>query len=162
MNEATTPVSTNPVSAEQDIRAFLEQHRQGSCAACHALFDPYGMALENFDGIGQWRTTYPSGTAIDPTATLTDGSMLNGPQSVIDALSADPRLTSCVTQKLFVYGLGRGIAPVVAPATESTDAPYLRAVTQAWTTGGMPTLTRLAQQLVLSAPFRVRHGEATN
>jgi len=147
--EATAP--TSPTSPSQDIRAFLEQHRSDpGCASCHSIFDPYGMALENFDGVGQWRTTYPSGAPIDPTATLSDGvTQLNGLPSVVEAISADQRLTSCVAEKMFIYGLGRG--------TVATDDPYLTAITSAWTSG-QPTLRRLAQELALSAPFRTRHG----
>lgn len=137
--------------ASQDIKAFLEQHRADpGCAACHSLFDPYGMALENFDGIGKYRTAYPSGTPIDGVATLTSGAVLNGLPGVVEQISADPRLTSCVTDKLFIYALGRGIAP--------TDQPYLNAIKTNWTTLGSPTLKRLAQELVQSAPFRTRHG----
>jgi hypothetical protein len=136
--------------ASQDIKAFLEQHRTDpGCAACHAIFDPYGMALENFDGIGKWRTAYPSGTAIDGVATLTNGTVLNGLPGLVETISPDPRLTSCVTDKLFIYALGRGMV--------ATDTPYLDAIKASWTSGS-PTLKRLAHELVLSAPFRTRHG----
>jgi hypothetical protein len=139
MDEQNMP--TTPTSATQDIRAFLEQHRADpGCAACHSLFDPYGMALENFDGIGKWRTTYPSGTAVNPSP------------DVVASVSADPRLSSCVTKKVFIYGLGRGTLP--------TDDPYLNAITASWTNAanGTQTVKRLLQQLVTSAPFRTRHG----
>lgn len=139
----------------QDIRAWLEQHRENpGCATCHAIFDPYGLALENFDAIGQYRTVYPNGNAVVATGELPGGVVLDGLPGVVAAISADPRLTSCVTEKLFIYGLGRGVV--------ETDRPYLDALTQAWVAGGAPTLSQLIQHLVTSAPFLTRHGEAAN
>jgi hypothetical protein len=152
MNEETMP-DANPINPAQDIKAFLDQHRADpGCAACHSIFDPYGMALENFDGIGKWRTNYPSGTAVNPQTSLIDGTVLNGLPDVVTAISADPRLSSCVAEKVFIYALGRG--------TVATDDPYLNAITTRWTdtTGGPQTIKRLVQELVTSAPFRTRHG----
>jgi hypothetical protein len=151
MQEEQNPSPTT--SAAQDIRAFLDQHRADpGCAACHSIFDPYGMALENFDGIGKWRTAYPSGNPVDPSTQLLDGTVLNGLPDVVAAISADPRLSSCVTEKMFIYGLGRGTLP--------TDNPYLATITARWTNAanGTQTLKRLLQELVTSAPFRTRHG----
>lgn len=139
-----------------DIRAFLDAHRtQPDCAACHSIFDPYGMALENFDGIGQWRTQYPNGAAIDPTATLLNGTQLNGLSSVVDAVSADPKLSTCVGEKMFVYGLGRVIEP--------TDRPYIAEAVHNWATQGTDlTLRGLAQALVATEPFRMRRAAVAN
>jgi hypothetical protein len=139
-----------------DIRAFLDAHRtQPDCAACHSIFDPYGMALENFDGIGQWRTQYPNGAPIDPTATLLNGTQLNGLADVVNAVSADPKLSSCVADKMFTYGLGRVIEP--------TDKPYIAEAVHAWLTQGTDlTLRGLAQALVATEPFRMRRAAVAN
>ncbi len=66
-------------------------------------------------------------------------------------LSADPRLMSCVAEKLFIYSLGRGVA--------DTDRPYLNQVTTSWLAGA-PVLPALIRGLVLADTFRFRHGEA--
>lgn len=139
-----------------DIRAFLDAHRsQPDCAACHSIFDPYGMALENFDGIGQWRTQYPNGAAIDPTATLANGTQLNGLSSVVSAVSADPKLSTCVADKMFTYSLGRVIEP--------TDRPYITEAVHNWLTQGTDlTLRGLAQALVATEPFRMRRAAVAN
>jgi hypothetical protein len=142
----------NMGDAVTDIRAFLTAHRtQPDCNACHSIFDPYGMALENFDGIGQWRTQYPNGAAIDPTATLLNGTQLNGLASVVATVSADPKLSSCVAEKMFTYGLGRVI--------ETTDRPYIAEAVYNWLSQGTDlTLRGLAQALVATEPFRMRRA----
>lgn len=59
------------VGADENIRTALERHRSApACAGCHALFDPYGLSLEQFDGVGKYRTTYPDGSRIDASAQL--------------------------------------------------------------------------------------------
>jgi len=139
-------------AAQQNIRQRLEAHRKNAiCAACHATFDAIGLALENFDAIGHYRATYPNGSAIDASGQLGDGPSFVGLQGLTDMLSADPRLMSCVAEKLFIYGLGRGIA--------DTDRPYLQQVTTAWL-AGTPVLPALIKGLVLADTFRFRHGEA--
>lgn len=139
-----------------DIRAFLDAHRtQPDCAACHALFDPYGMALENFDGIGQWRTQYPNGAAIDPTATLSSGEQLDGLTSVVNQVSANPKLSKCVAEKMFVYGLGRTL--------EATDRPYIDTAVYNWLVEGTdPTLRGLIKATIETEPFRMRRAAVSN
>jgi hypothetical protein len=139
-------------AAQQNIRARLEEHRTNpQCAACHATFDAMGMALENFDAIGQYRETYPNGAAIDASGQINGGPMFVGLPGLTDLLSADPRLMSCVAEKLFIYGLGRGV--------EETDRPYLDNVTAAWTAGN-PVLPALIKGLVLADTFRYRRALA--
>ncbi|HTM45487.1 MAG TPA: DUF1592 domain-containing protein, partial [Polyangiaceae bacterium] len=153
--QAAAEAQAQTTSDMTDIRAFLDAHRtMPDCKACHALFDPYGMALENFDGIGKYRTAYPNGAAIDPTATLIDGTMLNGLPSVVTSITANPKLSSCVSQKMFIYSLGR--------TTVTTDQPYLDNIVYNWASGTDPSLRGLVQQLVTSEPFQMRRGMVTN
>lgn len=90
----------------------LALHRANkSCAACHAHFDPIGIALENYDVIGQWRTQ-EAGEAISPKESTTTGQTLTG----IDDLKkffTERRLQfyQCVSEKLLTYALGRGLDP---------------------------------------------------
>jgi hypothetical protein len=139
----------------QDIRAWLTQHRTDpGCAACHALFDPYGMALENFDGIGTYRTNYPNGNPVDPSATLTDGTALNGFDDVVNAISADPRLGACVAEKAFIYGLGRSMT--------ETDHAYVDAVATTWPASEVPSLRGLILYLTSADTFRMRRAQTAN
>jgi hypothetical protein len=139
-------------AAQQNIRARLEEHRKNPiCAACHATFDAVGMALENFDAIGQYRATYPNGAPVDASGSIVGKPDFVGLGGLTDMLSSDPRFMSCVADKLFIYSLGRGI--------EQTDRPYLDNVTHAWQspTAVLPTLIK---NLVLADTFRSRRAEA--
>jgi hypothetical protein len=138
-------------AAQQNIRARLEEHRKNPvCAGCHATFDAMGMALENFDAIGQYRATYPNGAAVDASGEI-DGTMFVGLPGLSDFLAKDPRFMSCVAEKLFIYSLGRGV--------EETDRPYLDNVTAAWASN-TALLPDLVKELVLADTFRYRRGEA--
>jgi hypothetical protein len=138
-------------AAQQNIRARLEEHRKNPvCAACHATFDAVGMALENFDAIGQYRATYPNGAPVDASGTV-NGQSVVGLDGLTNLLSSDPRFMSCVAEKLFIYSLGRGI--------EQTDRPYLDNVTHAWQSA-TAVLPMLIKDLVQADTFRSRRGEA--
>jgi hypothetical protein len=103
------------------MRERMEQHRKNpACASCHVLMDPFGLALENFDAIGRWRTT-EAGTPIDASATLPDGVVLQGPTSLRQVLaSRREEFVAAVAQKLLTYALGRGV--------EYYDSPAIRAI----------------------------------
>jgi mono/diheme cytochrome c family protein len=106
-------------SAPRSVRERLEQHRKAPvCAACHALIDPPGLALENFDPIGRWRDA-DSGQPIDATTTLPGGIAVSGPSGLREALLSRPELfVSTLTEKLMVYALGRRL--------EAEDMPTVR------------------------------------
>ena len=108
-------------SAPHSVRERLEQHRKAPvCAACHAIIDPPGLALENFDPIGRWRET-DSGQAIDPATTLPGGIAVSGPSGLRAALLSRPELfVSTLTDKLMVYALGRRL--------EAEDMPTVRRI----------------------------------
>lgn len=91
-------------------REMLEQHaKDPECVGCHLLMDPIGFGLENFDGIGQWRDL-DQGFPIDSSGTLPGDLGFDGPEALIELLSVDERLTTCIVKKSFIYALGRGIA----------------------------------------------------
>src|SRR5262249_339184 len=82
------PLPTKPDDARGNARTpsmremMLEHRKSGSsCVQCHQLMDPIGFSLENFDGIALWRTQ-DEGTPIDPTATVYDGTKIDGPASL--------------------------------------------------------------------------------
>ena len=93
----------------KSVRARLEMHRTTpTCASCHRVMDPLGFALENFDGIGEWRVKEAGGT-IDPSGQLADGTPVDGPVALRKALLKRPELfVRTLTEKLMTYGLGRG------------------------------------------------------
>src|SRR5262249_3604119 len=86
------------------------------CANCHARMDPWGFALESFDGIGEQRWD-DGGYEIDATATLLDGTKLDGPAGVRRGLLArGGQFVSTVSEKLMVYALGRPVEYYHRPA----------------------------------------------
>ncbi len=90
------------------VRERMEQHRSDPvCSSCHKIMDPIGMALENFDAVGLWRTK-DGGFPIDPKGTMYEGSRLDGPASVRQAVvnHSDAFITN-FTQNLLAYGVGR-------------------------------------------------------
>jgi uncharacterized protein DUF1592/uncharacterized protein DUF1588/uncharacterized protein DUF1587/uncharacterized protein DUF1585/uncharacterized protein DUF1595 len=103
------------------MRQQMEKHRSVEpCASCHKIMDPIGFALENFDAIGQWRTT-DNGSPIDPSGQLVDGSKLNGVAGLRDALMRySPQFVRVMAEKLMIYSLGRG--------TEYYDMPLIRSI----------------------------------
>ena len=109
---------TNPGVKPPTIRERLAQHRtQPVCASCHAVIDPPGFALENFDAIGGWRTKDESGTLVDSKGSMANGTPIDGLKGLRETLlhPAD-RFPSVVTEKLFAYALGRRIEPFDKPA----------------------------------------------
>jgi mono/diheme cytochrome c family protein len=92
------------------MRQRMEEHRHNpACAGCHSRMDPMGFALENFDGIGQWRTA-EGNTRIDASGVLPDGTKFNGPAELRSILLSQPQqFVATVTTKLLTYALGRGV-----------------------------------------------------
>lgn len=90
----------------------LALHRANkACAACHAHFDPIGIALENYDVVGQWRTQ-EAGEPIAPNEKTTTGQTLRGLED-LKQLFTDRKIQfyQCVSEKLLTYALGRGLDP---------------------------------------------------
>jgi hypothetical protein len=98
----------------------MEQHRKNPvCASCHKIMDPIGFSLENFDLTGKWRSL-DGGKAIDATSQLVDGTPLNGPASLRQAiLSRSDVFVRTMTEKLMTYGVGRGLKYYDMPAVRS-------------------------------------------
>lgn len=91
------------------LRKKLELHRQNpDCAACHNRMDPLGLALENFDPIGQWREQ-ESGLVIDAAVKLPDGTSLNGPVDLKEYLLKARRddFVRCLVEHMLTFALGR-------------------------------------------------------
>lgn len=89
----------------QTIRELLEEHRENpACAACHDRIDPPGLALENYDALGAWRTT-DAGVAIDASTEL-DGVALNGLPDLAAHLETDPAVEACFVRQLYRFTIG--------------------------------------------------------
>jgi hypothetical protein len=131
------------------MREQLAAHRKNpACAGCHAQMDQLGFALENFDGIGEWRDLYASGAKVDASAQLPDGTKFNGPAELRKVLRmhSDEFLTT-VSEKMLTYALGRGL--------EASDAPAVRKIKRDAARDNY-RFASLIQGIVNSTPFRMR------
>lgn len=108
------------------VRARLEAHRANpTCNACHAVMDPLGFALDNFDAVGRWRDRDRyTGTDVDASGVLPNGQPINGPADLREALMARrSTLPQILTEKLLAYAIGRDI--------EASDMPTIRGIVRA-------------------------------
>jgi Protein of unknown function (DUF1592)/Protein of unknown function (DUF1588)/Protein of unknown function (DUF1585)/Protein of unknown function (DUF1595) len=113
-----------PVADDGRPRSIREQmvaHRGSPvCASCHKLMDPIGLALENFDAIGRWRTTDVAGP-IDATGDLLDGTHVDGVVQLRQALLKRPEVfVGAMTEKLMTYAINRGV--------DASDMPTVRGI----------------------------------
>jgi hypothetical protein len=135
------------------MRERMEQHRANPvCASCHAVMDPLGLALENFDAVGAWRT-YDHGEPVDASGQLVDGMLIDGVAGLREALLSRPEvLVHAATEKLLTYALGRRLEP--------QDMPAVRAIVRAAENDGY-RFEALIDGIVTSLPFRMRRAEET-
>ncbi|HEY6362610.1 MAG TPA: DUF1592 domain-containing protein [Vicinamibacterales bacterium] len=155
------PLPNVPALSERDtqgkvlsMRAQMEQHRANPvCASCHRLMDPLGFALENFDGVGRWRTI-DAGAPIDASGALPDGTAFRGLGGLRQVLLQKQReqFVSTVTDRLLTYALGRGV--------EHYDAPVIRSIMKEAAPGDYK-MSSLILGVARSMPFQMRRlGES--
>ncbi|HEV7282957.1 MAG TPA: DUF1592 domain-containing protein [Pirellulaceae bacterium] len=139
------------VDASLSVRERLAQHRADTaCASCHDLIDPPGLALENFDAVGRWRSE-EEGVVIDALGGLSDGSEFVGVEGLEKALLARPEpFVTTLTEKLLTYALGRGLTP--------DDAPAVRAIVRDAAADDYRFST-LVLEIAKSVPFQMRRAE---
>jgi len=115
------PVDTTGNTKPPTMRQSLEMHRiSPTCSACHQIFEPMGLALENFDAVGSWRTL-DEGTPIDASGIMPDGTKIDGVVSLRNALVRySDQFARVVTEKLMTYATGRGV--------EYQDMPMVRSI----------------------------------
>jgi hypothetical protein len=132
------------------MRERISEHRKNPvCAGCHAMMDPLGLALENFDGVGKWRELDESGAPIDPSGAMPDGTKFAGPEGLKQALLGSDRFVTTLTEKLLTYALGRGV--------EYYDAPVVRGILRDAARDDY-RFTSLIRGIVRSAPFQMRRS----
>ena len=136
------------------LRALMEVHRQNpACATCHRNMDPLGFALENFDGIGRWRTTEDTGVpgevgpAIDPSGVAPDGSAFEGASGFRHILASQGEFIGTVTERLLTYAIGRRI--------EAADMPAVRRILRE-AEADESRWSAVILAIVKSAPFQTR------
>jgi hypothetical protein len=108
------------------VRARLLAHATNpTCAACHTRSDPIGLALENFDSIGQYRTS-ENGDPIDASSSL-QGKSFTGAQGLGQVLHDNPNFPACFARKMFAYGTGANANLVTPPIYRGFLTPFIAA-----------------------------------
>ena len=146
--DVDTDLSNPKGAAPKTLRALLEAHREKpGCRQCHGVIDPIGLALENFDAIGRWRSVDADAKApIDASTVLPTGHAVDGPAQLRQAIFEGRDLfTRTFTEKLMMYALGREL--------RYYDMPQVRAVVRRAATQDN-RLSAIVSGIVTSDAFR--------
>jgi Protein of unknown function (DUF1592)/Protein of unknown function (DUF1588)/Protein of unknown function (DUF1587)/Protein of unknown function (DUF1585)/Protein of unknown function (DUF1595)/Planctomycete cytochrome C len=134
------------------MRQIMEKHRANPmCASCHMRMDPLGFSLENYDAIGKWRT-HDGTLPIDPAGVLPNGQKFQGSAEMKTILAGNREaFAECLTEKMLIYALGRGLEGYDRAATRKIVA-------------GMAAndyrFSSLISGIVESVPFQMGRGDA--
>lgn len=110
-----------PSGERQTLRERVDEHLTNeACSSCHLLTDPIGLAFENFDGLGVYRTT-DNGGIIDPSGEL-DGRPFEDAWAITDMLRNHPGFPQCIVRNLHRFVTGR--------IETSDQKPMLEAMTR--------------------------------
>lgn len=149
-----TDLNQKPGETPKTVRARLELHRaNATCRQCHGVIDPMGLALENFDAVGQFRTadSRAANAPIDASTVLTSGRTINGPAELREFLAGEPsRFALSFAEKLMMYSVNRPL--------EYSDMPQVRAVVRGAAKDNY-TLSSIVQGIVRSDAF-LKQGPA--
>jgi len=115
------PVDSTGNAKAPTMRQIMEMHHTSpTCASCHKIFEPIGLALENFDAVGSWRTE-DGDSPVDASGVIVDGTKVDGVASLRDwMVGRSDQFVRVVTEKLLTYALGRGV--------EYQDMPTVRSI----------------------------------
>jgi Protein of unknown function (DUF1592)/Protein of unknown function (DUF1588)/Protein of unknown function (DUF1595)/Protein of unknown function (DUF1587)/Protein of unknown function (DUF1585) len=138
--------STTPQSFRQKMEAHV---KNPICAACHNLMDPIGFGLENYDGIGQWRTV-DNGMPVDATGKLVSGQTFEGALALESIVKSDARVPGAVVQYLASYALGREVG--------AGDECLIAPLTAAFQSEDKGRMSALATRVASMDAMRVRRG----
>ena len=139
-------------AAPQSMRERMAAHRANPvCAGCHAVIDPLGFALENFDQAGRYRTVDQSMRTVDVSGTFPDGTGFKTLGDFKTRITGNPEaFARSITERLLTYALGRGLRP--------SDAPTVRAIVRQAAASDY-RVSQLVLGITTSAPFRMRRTQ---
>ena len=134
------------------LRQQMEKHRANAvCASCHSRMDPLGFGLENYDAVGKWRTMDGKVPGVDSSGVLPSGKTFSTPlqmREILTGMQAD--FARCLTEKMLVYALGRGLKPYDKRTVGEIDDKLA---------GEGFGFSSLVSEVVHSLPFQERRGE---
>ena len=138
-------------AAPQSMRERMAAHRANPvCAGCHAMIDPLGFALENFDQAGRYRVVDTSTRAVDVSGAFPDGTGFKTLNDFKLRITSRPeRFASALTERLLTYGLGRGV--------DFSDMPTVRSIVRQASSSNY-RFSALVLGITTSAPFQMRRA----
>ncbi|MEQ1896866.1 MAG: DUF1592 domain-containing protein [Vicinamibacterales bacterium] len=145
------PLQESGAVLAKTMRERMAAHRSNPvCASCHAMIDPLGFALENFNPVGQYRKVDENFVAIDASGAMPDGAKFDGLAAFRGALVKAPEnFVTAVTEKLMIYAMGRGLG--------YNDMPAVRSVVRGAGAGGY-RFSDVVLGIVQSVPFQMRRA----
>ncbi len=146
----SVPILTDEPSPGATYREQVEwisTHKE--CAYCHIPMDGIGLGMDDFDGIGGYRTLDEKGRVLDVRGTTPDGTQFNGGGELGPALAKDPRTLECAVRNMLVYTTGRVFS-------DPGDDAIIARLTSDWKAD--PRLEKLFEPVVMSPLFRTRRG----
>ena len=146
------PLSDEGSDAELSMRDRMVEHRRNPvCASCHAIMDPIGLSLENYDAIGRWRTLSAGFEPLDVEGSFPDGTTFDGAGGLKETLlDRSDQFVRTLASKLLTYGLGR--------AVEYHDMPAVRVIERE-AAGDDYSFSSLILGIVKSTPFQMRRAQ---
>lgn len=142
----TAVMSSTPLTFRQKMEAHVSNP---VCAGCHNLMDPIGFGLENYDAIGQWRTT-DNGLPVDASGQLNTGETFTGGLELEAILKKDPRVPSAIVQYLASYALGREVG--------AADQCMIGSLANDWTNQDNHRMAALVTRVASLDAMRMRRG----
>jgi len=123
-----------------------------ACSSCHAMMDPIGFAMENFDFLGRWRDE-EGGEPIDGAGSLHTGEVFDGYEELQRILAEEKQkqFVGMLADKLLTYALGRGL--------EYYDQPAVEQIVDETMAGGY-RFSALVRAIVFSVPFQYERSAA--
>ena len=139
------------VGTTASLRQQMERHRADAmCASCHNKMDPLGFGLENYDGVGKWRTMdgkFP----VDASGVMPNGKSFSTPGEMRSVLISQlPQFARCMVEKMLTYSLGRGLGPYDRRTVDEIDR---KLAAEGY------GFQSLIYEIVRSLPFQSRRGE---
>ena len=133
------------------VRQALAAHRASpACGVCHNTIDPLGLAFENFDAMGSYRTM-DNGAAVDASGTLPNGTAFADAKGLATSLAGDPRFTRCMVKQALTYAVGRSFDAIDARSYVAGLADPLAKAHATW--------PDLLKTVASSEAFVTRRGE---
>ena len=149
--DAATALLANATEKE---KAAFRADKTRACAACHPNFDPYGLALENYDTLGQYRSTDDQGRPIDAQVTLPPKlgcASANGAVDLAGKLAAGNAFATCLAKNV----LGFALAETTVGA--GTTSCATRNVVSRFNAAGEGTFTSLVREIAVSQTLAIRN-----